>query len=176
MVNNALELTGHKIRIAGLYDGSLEATIARDHWRQTLDTSLALQPWEFARSQRALTLSMLGVLPRGWTHKWLVPTDTITVLDVFRLLPDPMNPLPSTWQEANNATEWVVLTYFSDANAALTVRINDTELWSAPFTFVMIESLAKRLAPYLEDDDAPRRHREQRAGPDRPPNAHREYA
>ena len=167
VVNNALDVIGHPIRISGFWDGSYEALVARDLYMEVRDEVLAAQPWQFARHFYTLVTDP-GTLGPGWTHRWVRPANAITILSVYQTTIDVYQPYPTTWLEVDYG-ERLIFTRFAAAQAAVTDRVSDVNRWPPEFTSVVIQGLAQRFAALFGGANAAPGNREQRTGRDRAP-------
>ena len=165
VVNNALELIGHHVRIASFYDGSPEAIVARDVWVELRDALLIRLRPEWARRDIALEVTK-SAPPLGydeqtpwtpdypdmpWLYEYAYPQDCLSPLSMKRrphTLPV-WRPLPLRFRVKPNADSSDYVLLGNDPAPILTciVKMPDTEMWYEDFTEVMIEALARKFMP-----------------------------
>lgn len=164
IVNNALELLGHPVRIGSFYEGTPEAIAARDSWVLVRDTMLIRLRPEWARRDIALTVTKTAPsyydeqtpwtpaypdLP--WLYEYLYPDDCLSPM---LLKPRPhtlpaWRPRTMRFRVKPNAasTDYVLLGNTPDPILTCIVKMPDTDMWYENFTEVVAEAMAKKLMP-----------------------------
>jgi hypothetical protein len=147
IINQSLDLVGHKRHIGSIYDGSTAARVALNAYAETRDEVLAMRPWMFARAFTNLVRSTELTALTG-QYAWLRPESAIVILDVYP--PERTSPEPTRWFERYYTDGRLIITSFTPAQSAITQRILDPDDWSPDFTFAVIQSLARRFASLVE--------------------------
>ena len=146
IINQSLDMVGYKRHIGSIWDGSAAARVALNAYAETRDEVLAMQPWMFARAFATLSTSAVLTPPVG-LRVWARPANAIVILDVYQSTL--MTSEPTRWFERYHADTRLILTSFLSAEAAMTQRVLDPDDWSPDFTSVVIQALARKLAPLV---------------------------
>lgn len=140
--------------IASMDEASTEAGVCRVLYPVALDAVLSSAPWPFATKRALLPPPLAGGGRGGFSFRYTVPEDCITVLEVFvgrGLREDQKAP----FQMEEEADVRILLTDVEDAEIKYTARVTN------PLTFhpLFVEALGWKLGEDLaislaKDDDA----------------------
>jgi hypothetical protein len=156
IVNQAIQLMGAKESpVTGTYpnfDSSPAGTAANALYGPTVQTVARQFGWDFSRNTAVLVLSG-NAAPFPWTYEYLYPTGG---LQIRQILPasvlDANNPLPVTWEVANNSVNGTVkkVIQTNQAGAYAVFTNNPPEsLWDPLFREAVARLLASELAMAL---------------------------
>lgn len=127
--------------IINLTEDSTAANLCNLYWDTVRDNLLAEHPWQFAQDRVALTeeTSLEDELEE-WDYIYSYPSNYLE----FQRLTDET----AKWERIGN----YIYTNEEDAEGIVTVRIEDTGLWSRPFVTAMQWALAREIAYKITND------------------------
>lgn len=178
--NQAFDLIGYKRHIGSIWEGSLQARIALNHWAQTRDFFLhTLKPLWARKDQILVLVKSAPNIVNGtanytgpwndtfpelpWLYEYRYPDDCVIPLQIKNtplFLPE-WRPRFESFRFNFDADEaaHTVLTNAPDAILTYIARILEPENWHEDFVEIIVEALAKKFQAEL----APTMPRQQNA-------------
>ena len=149
--NMALSRLGTRATIADLSENSTEARALSAHYATVRDSILRARNWNFARINRALSLS--GTAPARWTYSYAWPSDCLRFLTIDPgALPmwstqDSCRPNPRRGFEiGSDGSNRFIWTDEAAAVAIYLQRVTDPNRYDPGFTTCFVDALAAAVA------------------------------
>lgn len=173
IANMALDLIGTRSSIASLTEGSTESNAINRHWANAVDAVLRAAHWNFARTQKALTLlqdgTSGGAVPTPWLYEYAYPSDCVLMrylMPMIQVSPTsavgtpspvaaygpPVKFVLSTDFDINGNPINVLLTNQPQAVGVYTFRNPNTQMWDPLFVQTMAAYLGARICLALTGD------------------------